>query len=87
MALALASINSCYGWKWPFLAKKHHHKIKKHNSAKTYDILIKYKVLGTLWSAFVISAKKKKNCFGCGPYWPLILGKFAQKMAIFGGFS
>ena len=23
--------DSCYGWKWPFLAKKHHHKIEKHS--------------------------------------------------------
>ena len=37
-------------------AKKHHHKIEKH-SAKTYDILIKQKVLESLWSAFVIYAK------------------------------
>ena len=35
--------HSCYGWKWPFLAKKTSHKIEKiHDSAKTFDILIKY---------------------------------------------
>ena len=33
---------SCYGWKWHFLAKKHHLKYKNiNNSDKAYDILIK----------------------------------------------
>ena len=38
-----AAMKSCYGWKWHFLAKKQHTAKQKniHNSARTYDILIK----------------------------------------------
>ena len=35
-------VHSCYGWKWHFSAKKKNMKQKNiHNSAKTYDILLK----------------------------------------------
>ena len=34
--------HSCYGWEWHFLARNHYAKLKNiHNSAKTYDILLK----------------------------------------------
>ena len=51
---------SCYGWKWHFLAKKHHAKLKNiHNySAKTYDILITWNVFESLWSGFVVYVKQ-----------------------------
>ena len=54
-----------YGWKWPFLAKKHH-TIKKniHNSAKKYDILLKQKGFESLGS--FISEKKKVFVLGVG---------------------
>ena len=43
-----------------FLTEKHRLRLKKiHNSVKTCDILIKSNVSERLWSAFVISVKKK----------------------------
>ena len=51
----------------PFLSKKASHKLTKqkdiHNSAKTYDILIKEKVFESLLSGFVISVKKSYFLF------------------------
>ena len=80
--------NSCFSWKWPFFDKKHHTKFKKiHNSAKTYDNLVKWKDSESWWFAFVISAKKYVFHFGRGPCWPLFNAKLGPQKAIFRGFT
>ena len=44
-----STLSDCFGQKWPVLAAKYHALQKIiHNPVKTYDILIKYKVLESL---------------------------------------
>ena len=73
----------CYGWKWPFLAKNHHTKY----SAKSYDILIKWKVFESLWSGFVISVKKICFLFWAWSIVTSFLCKLGPKMVIFRCFT
>ena len=67
--------HSCYGWKWYFLAKKHH---TKFNQNIWYLDKIK-----SFWKFMIWFCYFCKNivffCYGCGP-WGLHLG---QKMVIF----
>ena len=67
--------HSCYGWKWYFLAKKHH---TKFNQIIWYLDKIK-----SFWKFMIWFCYFCKNivffCYGCGP-WGLHLG---QKMVIF----
>ena len=44
--------------------------LEKHNSTKTYGILLKEKDFESLESVFVISEKKIVFCFGRGPWGP-----------------
>ena len=52
-----AGCHSCYGWKWHFLAKKQQYR-KTFITQPKQGILLKYKVLESLGSGFVIFEKK-----------------------------
>ena len=52
-----AGCHSCYGWKWHFLAKKQQYR-KTFITQPKHGILLKYKVLESLGSGFVILKKK-----------------------------
>ena len=65
--------------KWPFFDKKLHTKQKMiHNSTKTYNILVKYKISESWWCTFVISAKNVKNFWGVAHADPFF-ASWAQK--------
>ena len=80
--------DSCFSWKWHFFDRKHHSRWKNtHNSVKTYDILIKWKLSESWWSAFVISAEKDFSIVGVGHNHPFSVQIACKKTNFKKGFA
>ena len=77
-----AGCHSCYGWKWHFLAKKQQYR-KTFITQPKHGILLKYKVLESLGSGFVIFEKKKFFLFWAWLMGTPFLQKLGRKIVIF----
>ena len=65
-------------------SKKALHNIEKHNSAKSYGILLKYKGFESLGSGFIISEKKFFLFWGWPmPWGPQFCTSWAKKLGNF----